>query len=135
MKKMKFLKDFTQLSEREKLTFSEKEIWENCYAIGIDSGSKKLLYYNSREGKGTGTLIDLSEVESCRLVITDRHIKGQNSSNNYSNRIELVLSLTNSKKSEKVLEFYNNAEFMPDTDEISKVEYWLNINNSNLKSS
>lgn len=134
MKKVKFQKNFTKLAEREKLRFSREEILNNCYAIGIDPGSKKLLYLNKREDtKNSATLIDLSEVDRCRMVTTDRHLKSEVGSINQTNKLELVFSFTNSKKSEMILEFYNNPEFLPNLDEISQIENWLNIINLNLQ--
>jgi hypothetical protein len=120
-------------SEKAKLTFSQKELWNNCYAIGIDTDSKKLLYFNKNEERETGTLIDLSAVDKCRLATTDRHIKSLNSINNKTNRLELVFTFTDSSILEKVLEFYKNAEFMPNTDDFAHAENWLSIINSYLK--
>jgi hypothetical protein len=133
MKKVKFIKNFTKLAEREKLIFSQDEILNICCAIGIDSDAKKLLYLNSRGGVDNVALIDLSEVYKCRIVTTDRHLKSVNDSSDQANKLELVLTFSNSKRSEKFLEFYNNAEFLPNTDEISQIENWLNIVNSNLQ--
>jgi hypothetical protein len=135
IRKRKFMNDFIKMSENAKLSCSQREVWKNCYAIGIDSDSKKLFYFNKKEDKEDGILIDLSGVEKCRLVATDRHVKSQYSINDKTNRIELVLTYSNSGVPEKVLELYKNAEFMPSTDDIAHVENWLSIINSNLKSS
>lgn len=133
MKEMKFRKGFLVLSEREKVIISQKDLWKNCYAIGIDTDSKKLLYFNKRKDKERGTLIDLSEVERCRIVNTDRTVKNKNGNNKPTNRLELVFTFNNSGIPEKVLEFYNNTEFMPTVDDFSLIENWLQIVNSNLK--
>jgi hypothetical protein len=135
IRKRKFLKDFNDMAEKAKLTFSQKELLHNCYAIGIDSVSKKLFYLNKQVDREVGTLIDLSEVEKCRVVTTDRHIKSQYSNNDHTNRIELVLTYTNTTKPENVLELYKNTEFMPTTDDFAQIENWLNMINSNLKNS
>jgi hypothetical protein len=134
MRRKKFMKNFIQLSEKSKLTFSQKELWNNCYAIGLDSGSKKLLYFNNLEGNEEGILIDLSEVEKCRVATIDKHIKNQNN-NNETNRLELVITYKNPKIPEKVLEFYKNAEFMPSVDEFAHAESWVNTITANLKTS
>jgi hypothetical protein len=123
------------MSEKAKLTFSLREIWNTCYAIGIDTDSKKLLYLNKQEDGEGGTLIDLSGIENCRIIMTDRHLESQNGNNNETNRIDLVLKYLNSNKAEKRLEFYKNPEFMPTSDDFGQVENWLNIINSNVKNS
>ena len=135
MKKNKFLKDFIDMAKKENLTFSHKELLHNYYAIGIDTDSNKLFYFNRQVDRGNGTLIDLSEIEKCRIVTVDRHVKSQYSNNDKTNRLELVLTYNNSKTPEKVLELYKNAEFMPTTDDIAHVENWLSIINSRLKTS
>lgn len=126
------MKNFIQMSENSKLTFSQKELWNNCYAIGLDCDSKKLLYFKNLAGSEEGTLIDLSEVEKCRMATIDKH-NNNNNNNNGTNRVELVITYTNPKKSEKVLEFYKNAEFMPSIDDFAHAENWVNIITANLK--
>lgn len=135
MDKIKFLKDFTDMAEKANLKLSKKELLHKYYAIGIDRDSKKLFYLNKQNGHQEGTLIDLSEVEKCRLVTVDKHIKSQNNNNDKTNRLELVLTFSNSRKSEKVIELYKNPEFMPSTDDIALVESWLGVINSNLETS
>lgn len=44
-KDMKFLRDFISLAEKEKIVISQKELWNNCYIIGIDNNSKKNIIY------------------------------------------------------------------------------------------
>lgn len=133
MKQMKFMRDFIKLSESEKLSISQKDMWKNSYAIGIDTNSKKLFYFNKLKDKDRGTLIDLAEVERCRIVSIDRTVKNQNGYTGPSNRLELVFTYKNSSIPEKSLEFYDRAEFMPSADECSHIESWLNTVNSNLK--
>ena len=133
VKKKKFLKNFILLSEKEKLKLTQIDIWNNCYAIGIDSDSKKLLYHNIKDEKGELVSIDLTEVEQCRLVNTDRLYK-INNPDKINNRIEIIFSFVNSCKPEKSLEFYKNAEFLPSVDDISQAEIWVRNVNLNLKS-
>jgi hypothetical protein len=133
MKKRKFQKDFMDFAEKANLKISRHDIWKNHYAIGIDSDSKRLLYYNIKENKPGATLIELSEVQKCRVVSTDRHVKSQNSINDKTNRLELVITYNNSGVPEKILEFYKNPEFMPGTEDFAHADTWLSIINSNLE--
>ena len=50
-------------------------------------------------------------------------------------RLELVFTFRKSDLPEKVLEFYDSKEFMPTDKDHSLIENWLQIINSNLKSS
>jgi hypothetical protein len=132
MKDMKFQKDFMSMAERDKVVFSQKELWNNCYAIGIDNNSGKLLYANKKNSTVEGTLIDLSEVEKCRIANINRTFKTQSGNSNVSDRLELVFSFRKSDMPEKILEFYDSQEFMPTDKEIILTENWLNIINSNI---
>jgi hypothetical protein len=134
-KDVKFLKDFISLAEKEKIVISQKELWNNCYIIGIDNISKKLLYTNKRREIVEEILIELTEVDKCRIANINRTLKGQSGSSNISDRLELVFTFRNSDIPEKVLEFYDSKEFMPTDKENSIIENWLQIVNSNLISS
>lgn len=129
----KFLKYFLKVAESEKVNISQKELWNNCYAIGIDIYSKKIIYIKRQKGKDERTLIDLSEVKECRIVNENRKGKTQYEKNNRSERLELVFTFHNSEIAEKALEFYESASFMPDSEDFSKIENWMNIVNLYLK--
>ena len=134
-KDMKFLRDFISLAEKEKIVISQKELWNNCYIIGIDNNSKKILYTNKRKEKVEEILIDLTEVENCRIANINRTLKGQSGNSNISDRLELIFTFRKSDIPEKSLEFYDSTEFMPTDKENSIIENWLHIINSNLISS
>jgi hypothetical protein len=135
LKDMKFLKSFLSLAEKEKIVISQKELWNNCYIIGIDNNSKKILYTNKRKEKAEEILIDLAEVENCRIASFNKTLKGQSGNSNKSDRLDLVFTFRKSGIPEMSLEFYDSTEFMPTDKENSIIENWLNIVNSNLLSS
>jgi hypothetical protein len=130
---LKFLKEFKSLAEKEKIVISQKELWNNCYAIGIDNNSRKILYINKRKDKVEDILIDLSEVEKCRIANINKTVKNQAGKSSISDRLELVFTFRKSDIPEKVLEFYDSKEFMPIDKDISIIENWLQVINSNLK--
>jgi hypothetical protein len=131
-KHLKFLKEFNRLAEKEKMTVSQKELWGNRYAIGIDKNSGKLLYINKRKDPPEDILIDLSEVDKCRMAIIDKTMKSQDGKSNGSDRIELVFTFRKSGVPEKALEFYNNKEFMPTREDQSHAENWMQVINNVL---
>ena len=116
LKDMKFLKYFTSLA-------------------GIDNNSKKILYTNKRREKAEEILIDLAEVENCRIASVNKTLKGQSGNSSKSDRLELVFAFSKSGMPEQSLEFYDSTEFMPTDKENSIIENWMNIINSNLISS
>ena len=132
-KEAKFLNDLLSLAKNEDSIISQKEFWRECYAIGIDENSKKLLYINKIKDKEQKTAIDLSEVEKCRIVTASRSVKIPKGNATVIERIDLVFTLNRSELYEKALEFYDSTTFMTPDGEIPLAEKWLAIINSNLK--
>jgi hypothetical protein len=132
-KDIKFLKHFSDLAHNEKITISEKEFWDHTYAIAIDNTSKKILYTNRLKDGASGTIIDLTEVEKCRIISINKTQKSQNGKDPLADRLELVFTFRNTGKPEQSLEFYENPEFMPNAEEYAHAEKWNQIINSSLK--
>lgn len=132
-KKAKFLNDLLSLDKNEDSIISQKDLWRECYAIGINENSKKLLYINKIKDKEQNSVIDLSEVEGCRIVNTSRSVKIPKGNLTVIDRIDLVLTFNRADLSEKALEFYDSTTFMTPDGEIPLAEKWLAIVNSNLK--
>jgi hypothetical protein len=132
-KDIKFLKHFTSLAHKEKIFISEKEFWDHNYAIAIDNTSKKILYANRLKNGTSETIIDLAEVEKCRIVTINKTQKNQNGKNPLTDRLELVFTFRSAEKPEQILEFYENPEFMPNAEEYAHIEKWYQIINSSLK--
>jgi hypothetical protein len=131
-KYIKFQQNFMNLAQRGNITFSLKEIWNHRYAIGIDNNSKKIMYVNKKEDEAEPIIINLSEVAKCRVVSINKTVKNQYGSNALTDRLELVFTFRNSEIPEKILEFYESTEFMPNDEERSHIEKWLQIVNLNL---
>jgi hypothetical protein len=130
---LNFLKEFNSLAEKEKIVISQKEVWNNCYAIGIDNNSGKLYYIKKQKEKVEDVLIDLSDVDKCTLVNINKTVNNSMGRSNMSDRIELIFTFRKSGLPEKVLEFYSNTEFMPTEKDQSQAENWLQLINSDLK--
>jgi len=80
-KETRFLNDIISFAESENATISQQEFWRERYAIAIDDTSKKILYINKQKEKEERTIVDLSEVEKCRIVTTSRSVKTPNGNN------------------------------------------------------
>jgi hypothetical protein len=134
-KELKFFKKFKALAEREKMVISQEEMWKEGYMIGIDNSSKKLLYINKLKDEEQKVLIDLSEVEACRIANISRNVKTEDGNKTVIDRLDLVFSFRNQDMPEKVLEFYDSNEFMTPDGEFPLIEKWQKIINSNLRTS
>lgn len=124
-----FLKEVIELAEQQKINFSQYEVWGQYYGLGIDNSTNKLFYYKKKGDKELKVLIDLSEVEKCRVNNINRTIKDTR----IIDQLELVFRYRNAKLPEMTLEFYNNEESMSLNDELQLTEKWATIVNSNLK--
>jgi hypothetical protein len=131
-KDIKFLKHFTGIAHKNMIIISDREFWDHTYAIAIDNTSKKILYANRLKDGASETVIDLAEVEKCRIVTVNKTLKNQNGKNPLTDRLELVFTFRDPRKPVQVLEFYNNPEFMPNAQEFAHIEKWNQIINSNL---
>jgi hypothetical protein len=132
-KEMEFLNDIISLAESVNATISQKEFWRERYAIGIDNTSKNIFYINKQKEKKERTIIDLSEVEKCRIVTASRSVKTPNGNSTIIDRLELVFTFNSSDVPEKVLEFYDCTEFMTTDGEFPLIEKWQGLINFNLK--
>jgi hypothetical protein len=133
MKRKQFRNAFLSRAEKEKIRLSQKELWGNRYAIGIDTETKNLIHLIRRDENEEISVIDCSEVMTCRIVHTEKIEDNLSGNNNHINRLDLVFTFKGASMPEKVLEFYNNPEFMPSADDHSHIERWLNIVNENTK--
>ena len=130
---VRFLKDITTLAEKENAIISQKEIWRDCYAIALDEKSKILFYLNKLKHKEQKTVVDLFSIEKCRVATTSRNVRTNGGINLVIDRLDLILTFNRSDIPEKVLEFYDNDEFMTPDGELPLVEKWQCLINSQLK--
>lgn len=126
------LKELDKLASNDKAVISRNELWGNFYAMGIDNESKKLFYILKRKDHAEKSVIDLTEVDKCRIININKSIKKQDGKHYTSDRLELVFTFRNAGMAEKILEFYDNSAFMPGADELSRIENWLKVVSSNL---
>jgi hypothetical protein len=126
-KRDRFIKQFTQLTRSEGFEISMKELWGKDYAIAIDGQSKRLIY-TRRSGKNLiYKTIDLIKMEKCRIMKTDIMVEGINGQRPESNKLDLILIPKISSDPEVILEFYNNASFMPSQEHHGQIEKWMQI--------
>jgi|WetSurMetagenome_2_1015567.scaffolds.fasta_scaffold21743_4 hypothetical protein len=134
MKHKNLMRFIREVSEKEKLKISQYQMWEHNYIIGIDTESGKLIYFNKKENKKQGIVINLPDVAKCRIISTDQPQKKQSGDASPAYRLDLILTLNNSSDGEMVLEFYNSIAFSPSSEDFSIIKKWSDIVNSNLKS-
>lgn len=128
-KRNNFFKELTKLAEQEKVNFSQHDVWGLYYGLGLDNSTHKLFYFKKRDGREKKVLIDLNEVEKCRVNNINRTVNDTR----VIDRLELVFIYRNARLPEVILEFYDNEESMSLNDELHLTEKWKTIINSSLK--
>lgn len=127
--KNKFLKNFIQLAEQQQLSISRHDFWNHSFAIGIDINKNKLFYFKKCGDLDQEVLIDLYEVESCRLNNINRNVN----QNKVIDRLELVFTFRNPRLAQKTLVFYNKEETISLYEELAIIENWKTIINTHLE--
>ncbi|EMR04380.1 hypothetical protein [Cesiribacter andamanensis] len=125
-----FIADFMALARQQSATISQYEVWGYYTALGIDARTNQLFYYRKREGREKKSLINLSEVEKCRVVISKKALN----EDQVIDRIELALSLRNGRQADETLLFYSREDSMSLSDELMLVEKWKVLISAQLDS-
>ena len=128
-KRNKFLNDFLLSAAEQKVVVTQHEVWGHYYGLGLDARANKLAYLKRWEAKEERIVIDLSEVEKCRVININRTVND----NKIIEQIGLAFSFRNPGLSEKILEFYNKEESMSLNDELLLVEKWAAICSARLQ--
>ncbi len=128
LRNQKLLEGLDALAMQHALTLSGYDFWNPGYAIGIDGQQKQLLYTRKQEGREVQTLVDLLDVQDCRISKETRETNG----NLVIERIALIFSLRGPKHPEVALEFYNMAVNLNHTTELQLAGKWKGIVDSCL---
>ena len=110
------------LAKQDNLTLSEQEIWGDNCALGLDKKAKKLLYVRLEEQESQRDIIDLSEIEKCKVSNGTKH--------GITQTIRLQLYNQNSQKGLTNLEIYDQENGKSLTSEISIANRWAHAVNS-----
>jgi len=132
-KKKKSLNNFLELAEQHQLKITLSDVWNDTNFIGLDGEAKKLFYLNKQESDEQSVLINLSDIESCKVINIGRTVKTDNGSSKVIDRLELRFTYSNPKIPEKTIEFYHvdrNAAF---GGELLLIEKWEHLIKTAIK--
>lgn len=128
-----FFKRFTDLAGEKNIHIDQSEVWSINYAIGLDGGAGKLFYYKKLKEGETTLVIDLGDVDKCRVATKSRTMKTKGGSNSVIDHIDLALSISGPQKTEKMIEIFNGQESLSLRGEPLIAEKWCGIVNASLK--
>jgi hypothetical protein len=103
---------------------------ENCrdFVVGVDTQKKQFFYYKpaNEKGKEVAKSIDLSGVQSCRVVNYSRSV---NNNGTVIDKLQLGFSPKVKTKPEILLDFYDAEKNMQMDGELLLLEKWTGILN------
>tara|TARA_R100001143_G_scaffold63387_1_gene70089 strand:- start:26451 stop:26948 length:498 start_codon:yes stop_codon:yes gene_type:complete len=123
---------FNQVAQNNNLVLSQFEVWRDQYGIGIDTGAKKIMYLNQANGQNNTVILDLSEINKCRISKEDEQIKTPDGVRNITSWVALRIEFLSLKKTGILLEFYKGKNGDSVRDEFKLAEKWSKIINSKL---
>lgn len=131
-KEKQFIKTLFDLAEKNNCKISEHNLWNNTL-IGIDKETRKLFFIRKTDNNLTTNEIDLSEIQKCRIVKSNRIVNNKDSENNVVDKLELSFAFRDTKKSETILEFYNtNRDNLTVYRELQLIEKWSELVNATI---
>ena len=119
MKVKKLNKELTQFASEKHLTLTNHEVWGDGYAVGIDQKNKKMLYFKHDENSDLKEMIDLNEVEKCKVSNGSKTVRNAGKNRSVVNSIRLLLHYKNPKKSATSLEIYDGENGKTLTSELA----------------
>ncbi|MDX1316652.1 MAG: hypothetical protein R3262_03840 [Xanthomarina gelatinilytica] len=123
-------KGFMEEASKHHLQVKTPDFWGTYYAMAIDETANKLIYSKIIDAEHQVTLVDLSLVDSCDIVRTQRTHKNKTTSKIETDRIDLVI--TYKSKNKEVLEFYNVDVNFEMNNEIVLLDKWNAIIKSKI---
>ena len=132
-KETSFIKQFNELALQNNISITQPEIWNIHYIIGLDAAANKILYLKKNENQENVVVIDLQQVERCRVVNRSHQIKSNGKNVAVIDRLDLAFILRDKSKAEKTVEFYNGDESLCPRGELPLVEKWCDLINQQLK--
>lgn len=109
MKEKKLHKDLSQYAQQERLTLTSEEVWGDHYALGIDKNSKKVVYLKHNEDGDQKEVIDLSDVQKCKVSNGTKTVREASGKKNVLTSIDLIFHYRASGKGASSLEVYDDA--------------------------
>jgi hypothetical protein len=123
-----FLQSFLNMAKKNNNDITSYDLW-NKSAIGLDKKNHKLFYCKKSAENLLALEIDLSEIQKCQVVNSNRSVVSQT----VIDKISLVLVNRDKSKPETMIEFYNNdIDSLNLNGEVQLTEKWHKIINADL---
>lgn len=125
----KLQKKSREESSKHGLALDQKENWSKNF-IGIDSAQKKMLWIQKLENELITDLVNLSEVRSTKLKITEIEKNKDGKTEKILERIDLEFLLLNDEK--KIIKFFDCDLIFCQDLEVMHAKKWNELIQKNL---
>ncbi len=126
------LTSLSQFAMKYNGQISQSECLGNI-AIGIDETINYLFYYKRHKDQVEEKYINLSDIQQCRILNTNRTVGEKNNEQKVIDRLDLSFIPRDQKQSEIALEFYNSSINLQMYGELLSVEKWSKMVNERLQ--
>lgn len=124
---------FSQAAANAGLNIPDPECWGGKYCMGLDPQAGKILHLKVKNGTAQETVIDLAEIEKCRVANHTKSAVAHNTATKVVDRIDLVFTPFAAHHNEKTLEFYSLSESLTIGNELKLAEKWKQLAEQYLK--
>ena len=132
-KETSFISRFNELAMQNNVNIAQPETWNIHYAMGLDAAANKILYLKKNENQENMVVIDLRQVERCRVANKTHQVKSNGKNIAVTDSLHLAFILKDKSKADKTVEFYNGDESLCLRGELPLVEKWCDLINQQLK--
>ncbi|MGW8123133.1 hypothetical protein ACV07N_10790 [Roseivirga echinicomitans] len=123
-KEKKLLGEFLQLSQEKGLNLTYSEVWNYVYCMGLDTQTKQLIHFKKRGELPEIQVIDLKPFKQCTVNKLGRTVKTTDGAVKVIEKLQLVLTPSNSHNKPETIEFYNAEESNSITTELPLIAKW-----------
>jgi len=127
-----FIQLLLDLAEKSNSKITQRDLWNNSQ-IGIDKEACRLFYIKQTNSEEVIKVVDLSEIQKCRVINTSRTVNFKDSVQTVLEKLELAFVNQDKNKSEIILGFYDSAiDSLSLRNEFILTEKWSEIVNSTI---
>jgi len=131
-KENKMLQSLNEIAQQHNCKIGQYEFCGD-YVMGIDENRNFVFFFKQKKEVAISQFVDLSEIQTCRMVKKTRNVKNDIGSLGFIERVELSFTPTNKNKGETKFELYDEEINMQLSGELQFVDKWTKQINDRLK--
>ncbi len=126
------LQSISNMAEKLNCKITQHECCNN-FAIGIDETKDALFFCKEMNDTKTETHINLSEIQSCKVVSTSKSTENKDNNIKFIDKIELSFLPITKDNPSILLEFYKAQDNFQSVPDFLLIEKWEKIINEKIK--